>query len=152
MNLVPDDPRTLSREPLRERRIELTARLNCLECGALIHDQEPVEGRSWVRCVAVLRGGSGRHRQCGALSHVIVLPPGATGRDLAMVMGTRTASLLIRRLVPAAAELPDAILWEWKLAATDHAAFVQVQVTPYERHQHRWAEVPALLRALSLVA
>lgn len=121
------------------RHVELTARLCCLACRDLVHDQDPVEGRAWGRC-----------QRCGGTWLAFVLPPGATGRDLAMTFGTRPASHLIRRLVPAAAELPDAILWAWQLAADQHAAYLQVTVTGRERHLHRFAEVPTLLRALSL--
>lgn len=137
---LPDDPRDTP-DPPAAPHAELTARLLCLRCRELAHDLDPAEGRTWWRC-----------RKCDAHWLAFVLPAGATGRDLAMVMGVRPASLLIRRLVPAASELPDAILWEWTLAAQDHAAYLQVAVTGRQRHLHRFAEVPALLRALSLVA
>jgi hypothetical protein len=89
--------------------------------------------------------------KCGTNWLAFALPPAARGADLAVVLGVRESAAFLRRYVPAAAELPEELLWQFTLAEPQHAAFVQLVVRPRERHLHRYASVPELLRVLQVL-
>lgn len=129
------------------RLVELSLQVRCPKCGRPYWLAEIVEGRSWFECPH--KGD--RYHPCDFTWHAFFLPAGATGVDIAAVMGQRAASRVIRHLVPAVRELPDAVLWREQLVAPTAPAYIQIAARARERHLYRHRSAVELLHVLGVV-
>lgn len=125
----------------------MTARLECPVCGHPYYDDGPRSGDSWCTCQG---GKTADGRRCKTVWWTMVLPPNATGANLARLVGDEGAAAIVRIVQPAAREFPVESCMGVPLTAGSRA-YVELLASPRIRHLHRFAQPRQLLEALGVI-
>jgi hypothetical protein len=122
--------------------MRLTAKLACPHCWKTLFDTEPRTGDLFVRC---------ERRTCGCRWWAVVVEPRATGTAIRDLIGDEPlAAAFLRRLVPAFAELPAALLWRVTLTG-DARSYIVAPVHASQIPTLSRAPAPTIIRELRLV-
>lgn len=127
-----------------EVTVSLAPELRCPRCERPQLGILPRSGDLWLRCL---------NDRCRASLWVIVVPAGATGRDLAELLGTFTgARAIIRRAHPRLAPLADCLIDETPLTSSpEHGAYILIAAPGHVHRAHGHSSGESVLRTLGIL-